>query len=1171
MEEAKFISLSAVERYALFLFAFLPRGYSADEMDFAFFSKHVKKSSRRSVENLLSGLVKKKLLAAPAWGGQYDTFCAKAEFSPDQLADLVAAADRGSWWPSRDEVEASIKGHYRQYIASESETDFVCAFEELLRATVCGPRGGESECLVRTIDGVNGPDLLRAVSHRVTSLLGYRGEPKFDDSSWESPSVRRVLPVWMDYAFQIGAATSGAMDFVEARLASGAAIDASLAAVYSALAVWRAEPSRLDHPQIQSDPVGKALSAAARGEFAAADAALSRLIDDAGVLSPERSSKSKSSGARAAFGFVSVRFLAALAGIAAKPANPPKTRPVQLFRAMQPETGRYSDYAQRYLTAVRDVCVSFARHWRVSMNGEGALVSRWSQTLDLRPLHVLLHAWDYRWISGPRGRLRDTSAALADAARRIAADGYLNLAYMVFVLIAGGYDAAEFATVLATLRARAVPFFPDVQPEPEWKSALAAVEKALEKAVRAKGREQTQKGGGFFWYVSFRKGKDGLLEFKEINPAVRPAGAPPDGSADEVLWMSEFRESRFRDVMSASDLLLHRMLKMSDDGIYDDSYGEDEIHDIMRQLVGMTNLLRCDRTDAWARESRAAKTAPLTVRETAPSVETSFAEDGGIALSLPSWLAKCRGKGWILREADFGTVEFVEIPKAAESVIGVLSDYGANGRLTFPREAAERADRILGRLGALMPVAEKTAAGDASLPRVQGGAELSVRLSYADGALKVHPVVLPIPENPNMALDPGLGPSEKLVVGAVRSYVLVRDMEAERAALARVSSALAGFEGAHDGGVRWTFNDISDALDALVALKSAEPPLPLAWLQEKRLSVSSAPKSGVALRSSRTAEDWFRVEGEFRLDDGRVLGIMQIIDAMAARTGRYVRLSDGDYVAITDEMRRQIAALGAAGVRRAGALEFTKAAVPMLDGVFGEGEGSLELPEAMRPAADELRAAFARSPEPPATLQAELRPYQREGYRWLSRLVSCGRHGPRQDTRDDRAPPGAVGGRRDARPRAGLRLRKLAARAQQVRADAQSASAAGESVVHRRGGAARHRHRQLRIPALPHRRLRGEEVERRRARRGAGDQERRIQAREGREAPPVAIPGGRDGHAGREQARRAVQPVRLSQPGASRPGVLVRAALHGGRHGVAGAEAPREAAHPAPPEGGRHR
>ena len=41
MDNSQFIALSPIERYALFLFAFLPFGYSAGTLNNAFFQKHV--------------------------------------------------------------------------------------------------------------------------------------------------------------------------------------------------------------------------------------------------------------------------------------------------------------------------------------------------------------------------------------------------------------------------------------------------------------------------------------------------------------------------------------------------------------------------------------------------------------------------------------------------------------------------------------------------------------------------------------------------------------------------------------------------------------------------------------------------------------------------------------------------------------------------------------------------------------------------------------------------------------------------------------------------------------------------------------------------------------------------------------------------------------------------
>lgn len=61
---------------------------------------------------------------------------------------------------------------------------------------------------------------MRAVAVRAASLFGGNGEPSFTVDSWESHSFRRLLPVWLDYAFITGARTSGAMDLIDRLIAS---------------------------------------------------------------------------------------------------------------------------------------------------------------------------------------------------------------------------------------------------------------------------------------------------------------------------------------------------------------------------------------------------------------------------------------------------------------------------------------------------------------------------------------------------------------------------------------------------------------------------------------------------------------------------------------------------------------------------------------------------------------------------------------------------------------------------------------------------------------------------------------------------------------------------------------------------------------------------------------
>ena len=192
MDNSQFIALSPIERYALFLFAFLPFGYSAGTLNNAFFQKHVRKASKYAVENLLKRLAARKILTSPTWSS--DPYSLRATLTPEQLSDLAASADRGSWWPSRDEIESSEKGAYDQYIVSENLVDIDCSFVELFRAFAVGGHGDDSKVLGRTMRGTYEGMLSRAVAARASNLLGERFEPALTVESWSSFAIRQLLP-----------------------------------------------------------------------------------------------------------------------------------------------------------------------------------------------------------------------------------------------------------------------------------------------------------------------------------------------------------------------------------------------------------------------------------------------------------------------------------------------------------------------------------------------------------------------------------------------------------------------------------------------------------------------------------------------------------------------------------------------------------------------------------------------------------------------------------------------------------------------------------------------------------------------------------------------------------------------------------------------------------------
>ena len=124
--------------------------------------------------------------------------------------------------------------------------------------------------------------------------------------------------------------------------------------------------------------------------------------------------------------------------------------------------------------------------------------------------------------------------------------------------------------------------------------------------------------------------------------------------------------------------------------------------------------------------------------------------------------------------------------------------------------------------------------------------------------------------------------------------------------------------------------------------------------------------------------DWFGLEGGIEVDGHRV-SLAVLLEA--ARAGRiYVRVP-GDTLAILEkDLVERLAEIEPLTSTKQERVEVSPAAASLL--------GDVHAPETWNDLKRRIEAAGRVEPEVPASLEAELRPYQKEGHRWMSRLAA---------------------------------------------------------------------------------------------------------------------------------------------------------------------------------------
>ncbi len=269
---------------------------------------------------------------------------------------------------------------------------------------------------------------------------------------------------------------------------------------------------------------------------------------------------------------------------------------------------------------------------------------------------------------------------------------------------------------------------------------------------------------------------------------------------------------------------------------------------------------------------------------------------------------------------------------------------------------------------------------------VNAETRLHAELSPVGDDLMLRLVVAPLGlEGPR--LPPASGRGRIMAVIGSETVGAQRDLDAERTHLDAVLDALPFLEDPEiQGGCEWLVSEPEDALAMVEILPALLAVAVVEWPKGKAVRVVriDAAQMGLTVSAER---DWFRVAGEAKLDDGLVLAFTALLDA-ARQKSRFIPMGNGVYAALTQHLKDRLADLAAVIEMDKHGARVPQIAATWLDDALDGME--VKKDKAFRAAIERLRAAQDETPKLPSSLQAELRPYQEDGYQWAMRLASAG-------------------------------------------------------------------------------------------------------------------------------------------------------------------------------------
>ena len=306
--------------------------------------------------------------------------------------------------------------------------------------------------------------------------------------------------------------------------------------------------------------------------------------------------------------------------------------------------------------------------------------------------------------------------------------------------------------------------------------------------------------------------------------------------------------------------------------------------------------------------------------------------------------------------------------------------------LEFP---ADGKPRLLEAVSALVSqVRVQSAAGPvASATDVEADADPWVRLEPFEAGLTVALLVEPIADS-GICFEPGQGGATVFASRDGEHVQAQRDLVQERNALARLVEHCPRLATRPTEYAPLVLPDPLECLELLEQLDTTDARCK--WPKGEPFRIIARHSTPSLSLTVKPADQWLQTSGKLVVDSRRVLDLKRLFALLEANPrSRFLELESGEFVALTAAFRRQLDDLASLSTPAAkGAVRLHSLAASSLDDLFEEAEVAGD--DGWQQMRADLDASRSFEPELPSTLQAQLRPYQVDGYRWLARLSRWG-------------------------------------------------------------------------------------------------------------------------------------------------------------------------------------
>lgn len=306
----------------------------------------------------------------------------------------------------------------------------------------------------------------------------------------------------------------------------------------------------------------------------------------------------------------------------------------------------------------------------------------------------------------------------------------------------------------------------------------------------------------------------------------------------------------------------------------------------------------------------------------------------------------------------------------------------------FPIHAKMQLAELLNRLSRVITIHSDLLQSDEKLKTVKGDALITVQLQPMGEGVKAELFVKPFIEQPPYC-KAGQGASSVMGMVGGKRVQAVRNLKKEEENFTVISRLMQRVSGDRTATDVLFFDDYYQCLELIEALREQSKISRTEWPEGVKFTLNrSADLSNLNL-SLKSVGQWFEVDGELKVDARLQLKIGELLQKVRESKGRFIALGDSEFLALSQQLRRQLEEMDAMLQHDKKTLKISRMNASSMAEMEQMGV-SLTKDSSFAALQQRIEEAAKEKFAVPRNLQAELRGYQEEGYRWLSRLAHWG-------------------------------------------------------------------------------------------------------------------------------------------------------------------------------------